>query len=171
MLKQYRMFADYNRWANDLVYTAASELTGDEFQADRGAFFGSLQRTLNHLLIADRIWMKRFSGTGDAPASLDKVLYADLPSLAEARRAEDQRIIAWVDTLDGATIDADFTYTPVTVSTVITQPLWSSITHFFNHQTHHRGQCHMMLTSFGKPSLSLDLSYYLRSDGQRWLRA
>lgn len=171
MLKQYRMFADYNRWANALVYTAAAELTDDEFQADRGAFFGSLQRTLNHLLVADKIWMKRFSGTGDAPASLDKVLHADLPSLAEARRAEDQRIIGWMETLDAATINADFTYTPVTVSTVITQPLWSGIAHFFNHQTHHRGQCHMILTSFGKPSLSLDLAYYLRSDGQRWLRA
>ncbi|QFY59647.1 damage-inducible protein DinB [Rhizobium grahamii] len=171
MLKQYRMFADYNRWANDIVYTAAAELTGDEFQADRGAFFGSMQRTLNHILVADRIWMKRFSGTGNAPTSLDHILHADLPSLTEARRAEDQRIITWVDTLDDAAIAADFTYTPVTVSTVITQSLWSGLSHVFNHQTHHRGQCHMILTGLGKPSLSLDLAYYLRSDGKRWLGA
>ena len=165
MLQQYGMLADYNRWANALVYGAASELSEAEFRNDKGAFFGSLHRTLNHLIAADRIWMKRFTGTGEAPTALDSVLFDDLASLSLARRVEDQRIVEWVRELDERALAADFTYTP------ITQPLWTSLSHFFNHQTHHRGQCHMILTALGKPSLGLDLAYFLRGDGEKWLRS
>lgn len=89
MLRHYRMFAAYNRWANAQVYAAAAELSDAEFRSDRGAFFGSLHRTLNHLLVADRIWMKRFTGTGDAPATLDAVLFEEFDALATARKAEE----------------------------------------------------------------------------------
>jgi uncharacterized damage-inducible protein DinB len=169
MLKQYRMFADYNRWANAIVYAAASELSEAEFRENRGAFFGSLQRILNHLLVADRIWMKRFTGTGDAPLALDSVLHEDLPSMLGARRIEDQRIINWLDGLDEPSLAANFTYMAIIQPIEIRQPLWSGLSHFFNHQTHHRGQCHMTLTALGKASLGLDLAYYLRADGKRWL--
>ncbi|KQV63960.1 DinB family protein [Rhizobium sp. Root1220] len=171
MLQQYEMFSNYNRWANDLVYSAASELTDAEFRDDKGAFFGSLHRTLNHLITADRIWMKRFTGTGEAPAALDSLLYDDFASLSAARHREDQRIIDWVTELDDRSLAADFTYTPITRPVEITQPLWTALSHFFNHQTHHRGQCHMTLTALGKPSLGLDLGYFLRQDGKRWLQS
>ena len=75
MLDHFRMFADYNRWANRLVYAAAAELTDAELRENRGAFFGSLLSTLNHILVADRIWMKRFTGEGDTPPSLDTTLH------------------------------------------------------------------------------------------------
>lgn len=169
MLKQYRMFADYNRWANALVYDAASELTPAEFHDNRGAFFGSLAGTLNHLVAADRIWMKRFTGQGDAPVKLNSLLHDDFASLRQARRVEDQRIIDWVNGLDESTLAGTFTYRPITQPIEITQPLWAAVSHFFNHQTHHRGQCHMTLTALGKPSLVLDLVYYLRADGKKWL--
>lgn len=65
MLDHYRMFADYNRWANQRVYAAAAELSDAQYRQDKGAFFGSLHGTLNHLLAADRIWMKRFTGQGE----------------------------------------------------------------------------------------------------------
>jgi uncharacterized damage-inducible protein DinB len=165
------MFADYNRWANGKVYAAASELTDAEYRENRGAFFGSLNATLNHILSADRIWMKRFTGSGDAPTTLDSILYEDLAGLGAAREREDSRIAEWVDTLDADALAGTFTYTPVTRPGAITQPLWPALSHLFNHQTHHRGQCHMTLTSLGKPSLSLDLSYFLHSDGKRWLSA
>ncbi|MBY4607588.1 DinB family protein [Rhizobium sp. 9T] len=169
MLRQYRMFAAYNHWANAQVYAAAAELSEPEFRSDRGAFFGSLHRTLNHLLVADRIWMKRFTGTGEAPTSLDAVLFEEFDALAVARKAEDERIIAWTGTLDETSLAANFTYSPVTQPIVMTQPLWTALSHLFNHQTHHRGQCHMTLTALGKPSLGLDLIYFLRSEGREWM--
>jgi uncharacterized damage-inducible protein DinB len=163
------MFAAYNRWANRQVYAAAAELSDAEFRSDRGAFFGSLHRTLNHLIVADRIWMKRFTGTGEAPTTLDAVLFEDRDALAAARKAEDERIIAWTGMLDERTLAADFTYVTVVQPVEITQPLSAALAHFFNHQTHHRGQCHMTLTALGKPSLTLDLIYFLRSEGREWM--
>ncbi|MBX4895097.1 DinB family protein [Rhizobium bangladeshense] len=169
MLRHFRMFAAYNRWANSLVYTAAAELGAAEFRSDRGAFFGSLHGTLNHLLVADRIWMKRFTGSGEAPAALDAILFEELDALAAARKTEDERIIAWTGTLDEASLAGNFTYVPVTQPIRVTQPLSSALAHLFNHQTHHRGQCHMTLTALGKPSLGLDLIYFLRSEGREWM--
>ncbi|KPH10593.1 damage-inducible protein DinB [Rhizobium acidisoli] len=169
MLRQYRMFASYNRWANAQVYAAAADLSDAEFRSDRGAFFGSLHHTLNHLMVADRIWMKRFTGTGEAPTSLDAILYEERHALAAARKTEDERIIAWTGVLNEARLAADFTYSPVSQPIEITQPLWTALSHLFNHQTHHRGQCHMTLTALGKPSLGLDLIYFLRSEGREWM--
>ena len=169
MLRHYRMFAAYNRWANTQVYAAAAELSDAEFRSDRGAFFGSLHRTLNHLLVADRIWMKRFTGTGEAPTTLDAVLFEELDALAAARKAEDERIIAWTGMLDERTLATNFTYVTVVQPVKITQPLSAALAHFFNHQTHHRGQCHMTLTALGKPSLTLDLIYFLRNEGREWM--
>jgi uncharacterized damage-inducible protein DinB len=163
------MFAAYNRWANTQVYAAAAELSDAEFRNDRGAFFGSLHRTLNHLIVADRIWMKRFTGTGEAPTTLDAVLFEELDALAAARKIEDERIIAWTGMLDERTLAANFTYVTVVQPVEITQPLSAALAHFFNHQTHHRGQCHMTLTALGKPSLMLDLIYFLRSEGREWM--
>ncbi|TIW76146.1 MAG: damage-inducible protein DinB, partial [Mesorhizobium sp.] len=78
----------YNQWANGRIYDAADDLNDEEFNRDVGAFFGSLMGTLNHLLAADRIWMKRFTGEGVAPTTLDAILYRALPVLRTAREAE-----------------------------------------------------------------------------------
>jgi uncharacterized damage-inducible protein DinB len=158
----FEMFAAYNRWANDAVYAAAADLTADESNRNQGAFFGSMIGTLNHLLCADRIWMKRFTGTGDAPTRLDAILHEDLASLASARKAEDERIARWIDGLTEQDLGDTFSYTPITSPEPVTQKLRTALSHFFNHQTHHRGQAHMILTSLGKPSLSLDLIYFQR---------
>lgn len=168
MLDHFRMFADYNRWANRLVYAAAAELSDAEYRQDKGAFFGSLHRTLNHILTADRIWMKRFTQQGEAPTRLDAVLHDDLAGLAAARAAEDERIIDWIDGLDQARLAAHFTYTPLTRPEKIEQRLGPTLSHFFNHQTHHRGQAHAILTALGRPSLTLDLVFFLRTEGEKW---
>jgi len=171
MLDHYRMFADYNRWANRLLYQAVGTLTDEQYREDRGAFFGSLHRTLNHILAADRIWMKRFTGTGEAPSSLDAILFKDLATLSTARVAEDERIVAWVDSLTEADLSGHFTYTPITTPVSVTQRLAPVLAHVFNHQTHHRGQSHMILTALGQPSLGLDLAYFLRSpEGEGYAR-
>ena len=91
MKSRYTMFAGYNRWANERLYEAASQLSDADYRADRGAFFKSMHGTLNHMVVADRIWMHRFTGTGDAPTQLDAILYEDFAPLRHARRAEDER--------------------------------------------------------------------------------
>lgn len=169
MIAHYHMFAAYNAWANTLLYDAAATLTPQALNEDRGAYFGSLFATLSHILVADRIWMHRFAGEGPSHKSLNEQPYSTLPQLTEARKAEDARIINWVSSLSPEMLDQPFTYTPITNPSQITHKLGPALSHFFNHQTHHRGQAHMTLTALGKPSLSLDLIYFLRSAGQQWL--
>jgi uncharacterized damage-inducible protein DinB len=169
MLKHFRMFADYNRWANNRLYAAARTLSDAEYHENKGAFFGSLHSTLNHLLVADRVWMHRFTGEGDKLSSLDAVLFDDLKGLSAARQAQDRQMVDWIDGLDEASLTRTVTYTALSAQIEISQPLGPLLSHVFNHQTHHRGQCHMTLTALGKPSLVLDLVYFLRDDGQHWL--
>lgn len=169
MLDHYRMFAAYNAWANRRLYDEVGKLDDDAYRRNLGAFFGSLHATLNHLLAADRIWLKRFTGTGDAPGSLDTILHDDFAGLWAARQAEDARLAAFIDSLTKEKISADFTYSPITSPAVVRHPLGPALTHVFNHQTHHRGQCHGMLTAVGGPSITLDLISFVRTDGSKFL--
>jgi uncharacterized damage-inducible protein DinB len=169
MHHHYRMLAAYNAWANRRLYEEVGKLDDDTYRRDLGAFFGSLHGTLNHLLAADRIWLKRFTGAGDAPTSLDAVLFADFAGLAAARREEDARLVAFIEGLTEETIAADVTYSPLTNPTIVTHPLDAALAHLFNHQTHHRGQCHAMLTMVGGPSLTLDLIFFTRTEGTEFL--
>lgn len=167
MKRHFMMFAAYNSWANRRIYEAAADLGEREFSRDTGAFFGSMMGTLNHILTGDRIWMKRFTGEGDAPASLDAILHRDLPSLAIAREIEDQRIIDWVEGLTDKDLAGRFTYMTATDMRTISQRLLPALAHLFNHQTHHRGQAHMILTVLGRPSVPLDLIYFQRTEEGR----
>jgi len=164
MKQHFSMFAAYNAWANSAVYEAAGELTQAERDRDMGSFFKSITGTLNHLLVGDRIWMKRFTGEGQAPASLDTILFADFEPLHAARIAEDKRIVDWINTLDAKALAGRFTYLTVTDMRTISQRLAPALAHLFNHQTHHRGQVHAMLTALGQPSLQLDLIYFQRTE-------
>lgn len=160
------MFAAYNQWANNRLYDAAEDLSDEEFARDTGAFFGSMMGTLNHLLATDRIWMKRFTGQGDAPAKLDAIIHRALPALRMAREAEDRRIVEWVDGLGDKDIAGRFSYLTADMRT-ISQRLTPALGHLFNHQTHHRGQAHMILTVLGRASLTLDLMYFQRAEEGR----
>jgi uncharacterized damage-inducible protein DinB len=161
------MFAAYNLWANARIYDAAADLDEEEFNRDTGAFFGSMMGTLNHVLAADRIWMKRFTGEGDAPTKLDTILHRALPGLKVAREAEDQRIMDWVEGLDDEAVAGRFTYMTVTDMRTVSQRLAPALSHLFNHQTHHRGQAHAILTVLGKEAPSLDLIYFQRTEEGR----
>ena len=167
LLQTFRLFAAYNRWANARLYDAAGLLGEDAYRRDCGAFFRSMHGTLNHILVGDRVWMKRFTGEGEHPSQLDAILFEDFAGLRQAREAEDARIIAWVQSLDEAAIEGEFTFTMITLPDTITQKLAPCVSHFFNHQTHHRGQLHMMLTVLGGPSLPLDLIYFQRTEAGR----
>lgn len=161
------MMAAYNHWANLQIYDAASELTRDEFRRDTGAFFHSMMGTLNHLLVTDRIWMKRFTGEGDAPAGLDVILFDELEPLRQAREVEDARIADWVAGMDEEALAGRFTYITVTDVRTVSQRLAPALAHLFNHQTHHRGHAHMILSVLGKIPPSLDLIYFQRTEQGR----
>jgi uncharacterized damage-inducible protein DinB len=168
MMQQYfAMFARYNAWANRRLYGRAAELPDGDYRAERGAFFGSVHGTLNHLLVTDRIWLNRFTGSGPTYRRLDLVLHEELAPLRAEREAEDARIVAWVDTLDAGKLAGSFTYTPITNPHPVTQPLAPTLGHFFNHQTHHRGQVHALLTAIGGRAAApeLDLAYFQRETG------
>ena len=163
LLQTFRLFAAYNCWANTRLYDAAGGLSDEAYKRDCGAFFKSMHGTLNHILVGDLVWMKRFTGEGEHPAELDAVLFDEFAALREARQAEDARIIDWVRSLDEAAISGEFTFTPITMPQTVTQKLAPCISHFFNHQTHHRGQAHTILSILGETPPPLDLIYFTRT--------
>ena len=164
LLQTFRLFGAYNRWANTRLYDAASALSDEAYRRDCGAFFKSMHGTLNHILVGDRVWMKRFTGEGDHPSELDAILFDDFAGLREAREAEDARILDWVQSLDQTDVEGDFTFTMITLPDTITQKLAPCVSHFFNHQTHHRGQAHTILSLLGEAPPPLDLIYFTRTD-------
>ncbi|TJX17004.1 MAG: damage-inducible protein DinB, partial [Mesorhizobium sp.] len=119
------------------------------------------------LLDADRVWMKRFSGEGDAPASIDRIVHRALSVLRLAREAEDKRIISWIDGMSEKALAGRFSYMTLSDMRTISQRLAPALSHFFNHQTHHRGHAHMILTVLGRPSVPLDLVLFQRSEEGR----
>jgi uncharacterized damage-inducible protein DinB len=165
MKPHYPMLAAYNAWANRRIYEAAARLPEADYRADRGAFFKSVHGTFNHLLVADRIWMRRFTGEGDAPGRLDAILFEDLSELRRAREAEDERIVRYVDGLSEADLAGLIRYRTITNPKDIEQLLAPALVHFFNHQTHHRGQVHCLLTGLTGDAPSLDLLLLQRETG------
>lgn len=165
MKPHFAMMAGYNAWCNERIYDVAAQLPDADYRADRGAFFKSVHGTLNHLLVADRIWLKRFSGQGEAPNRLDAILFEALPELRAARAREDERIVAYIDSLSDADLLGRIRYKTITTPMEIEQPLAPALVHFFNHQTHHRGQVHALLTGFGLEAPSLDLILFQRQTG------
>jgi uncharacterized damage-inducible protein DinB len=170
MTARYRMFAAYNRWANARLYAVASLLPDADYRADRGAFFKSVHGTLNHLLVGDRIWMRRFTGSGEMPDRLDAILHDDLASLWAARQAEDQRIIDYIEGLTPADLEKPFRFRTVVQPKLVEQDLAPALDHFFNHQTHHRGQLHCLITGMTGDAPSLDLIMFQRETGVGNLR-
>lgn len=139
----------YSRWMNDRLYDCCSKLSDAERKRDAGAFFKSIHGTLNHLLLGDRIWLGRFTGKPFAARSLDQELCADFSGLQAERRATDGAIAKWVGSLADADLAGQLTYTSLVNPARRQMPLWIAIVHFFNHQTHHRGQLTTLLSQRG----------------------
>jgi uncharacterized damage-inducible protein DinB len=161
----FLMLAAYNSWANRRVYDAAAALPDADYRADRGAFFKSVHGTLNHLLVADRIWMRRFTSEGEHPNRLDAILFEDFGELRTAREAEDARIERYIGGLSESAFAGMLRYRTITSPRDMEQPLMPALVHFFNHQTHHRGQAHCLLTGLTGAAPSLDLLVYQRETG------
>ncbi len=156
----------YNRWANRRLYETAAALTDAQFREDRGAFFGSVLGTLNHLLVADQIWLERIEGTGPKHSALNLILHDDFAALRAAREAEDERVIRVVAAQPEERFEAIFAYTN-TAGVSQELPFAPVLTHIFNHQTHHRGQAHTLLSQFGLKAPIIDFVYFLAERGSQ----
>lgn len=144
-----RTLARYNRWMNEKLYEVCAGLSDEQRKADQNAPFGSVHGTLNHLLLADRVWMGRFTGAPFIVTSLAQELYSDFDELRRERAATDSRIVDWVETLTEEQLAADFTFMSITRPDPRTMVLWFVLQHLFNHQTHHRGQLTTLLEQLG----------------------
>jgi len=134
---------------NEKLYTLCGGLSDGERKRDRRAFFRSIHGTLNHLLLADRLWLGRFQGQPFPVHSLDQELYADFDELRAERRRTDDEIDRFVARLTSDQLAATFSYRTLVDPQERSAPLWVLTTHFFNHQTHHRGQLTTLLSQCG----------------------
>jgi uncharacterized damage-inducible protein DinB len=161
-IENFRQLADYNHWANRRLYAAAMEMPDEQYRRPTGVFFGSLHGTLNHLLLTDRIWLKRLTGEGEHPNQLAALLFDNLHELARARMAEDARLSKVVNGYSDADLVAPVSY-QTTSGKPHQQLLQDILLHLFNHQTHHRGQAHACCSIVtGKEPPTLDLLMFQR---------
>ncbi|MBB3139823.1 DinB family protein [Halomonas organivorans] len=162
------LLASYNQWMNAKVYEAASRLSPEELARDRGAFFDSILGTLNHIVVADTIWLQRFAthpacvdtlreiATLPTPTRLDEVIFRDFQDLYGHRIWLDERIIHWIDGLEESDLDWVLDYHNVK-GMAASRRFSSLLLHFFNHQTHHRGQVTTLLSQAGEDVGTTDL--------------
>lgn len=158
----FETLAAYNRWANTRLYDACAGLGDAARKRDRRAFFGSIHNTLNHILVGDRLWLDRVEGIDSDAVTLDHVLFDDFDALRDARTAEDDRLDRVLADMEEERIAGDLDYRNVAGEPFRT-PMRLVWTHLFNHQTHHRGQVHGMLSHAGVSPPELDLIYYVRT--------
>jgi uncharacterized damage-inducible protein DinB len=156
------MLARYNTIANQRLYEAVGHLEDEEYRRERAASFQSVHRTLNHILLGDRIWMARFTETGyDTTPALGGELYPDFASLRTARAAEDARIETFLGSVTEDFLAREVRYVNSAGETHA-DPAGLLLAHLFNHQTHHRGQVHVMLSQTALRPPSLDMHRAIR---------
>lgn len=149
LLAHFGQCARHNRQANDRLYVACGQLSDAQRRQDLGAFFGSIHATLNHILLGDRIWLTRFTG-GSVPSSgLDAILHDDFEILRQDRQAQDRAIEDFFRSIDLDFLDGSIAYVN-NERRPFNDPVTVLVPHLFNHQTHHRGQVHAMITRFDR---------------------
>ena len=154
-----RMMARYNRWQNDALFAAADSLDDDQRKEGKGAFWTSVHGTLSHLYWADRLWMSRFgvAEAPDVPMKGSPTFVQDWNTLKRRRRELDDAITAWADGFAAGPVSGDLTWFSGVLKREVRAPLGVIIPHIFNHQTHHRGQAHALITAQGGVTLDTDL--------------
>ena len=159
----FDLLARYNAWANERLYDACARLDDAEYRAPRRSFFGSIHATLNHILVSDRLWMSRIDG---APLgyALNQILYEDFAALRAARQVQDEDFIRLVEGIAAERLDQPLDYAN-TQGVRFKTPLRLVLGHIVNHQTHHRGQIHDMLSQTAMPPPELDLIFFVRQSG------
>ena len=152
-----RLLARYNRWINERLYASAATLPDDERKRDRGAFFGSIHRTLAHILWGDRVWLGRFTGGPPAGPAYGADAYPDFDALAREREHADRDILSWAGGLDGSWLASTLEYRAASDGKLRSMPAWIAATHLFQHATHHRGQVTTLLKQAGVDPGATDL--------------
>lgn len=141
--------ARYNQWMNDKLYTACESVSEATRKEDRGLFFGSIRGTLNHILLADKIWLGRFTGEPFEVTGLDQELFADFEALRAARADTDRFIVDWAGGLTEAELGGELHYRSISNPGDKSCAMSIAVMHLFNHQTHHRGQVTAALAQLG----------------------
>jgi len=155
----FRLFAAYNRWVNERLYAVCATMPDALRKQARGAFFRSVHGTLNHLLLADRLWLGRFLDTPFEVQALSQELYADFNQLRQERAVTDEAIISLVSNLQPAELVRPLNYMSLARQAPVSLPIGLALTHFFNHQTHHRGQLTTLLSQLGYDYGDIDMIY------------
>ena len=148
--------ARYNAWANTRIYAACAGLSHEERTLDRRGFFKSIHGTLNHILLADLIYRERLEKKPTTFSRLDEILYDDFDELRSAHRKQDQWYIEFSDALDPAELDGTLSFDTVETGEYFSLQLRQCLTNLFEHQIHHRGQTHHMLSHAGIDPPPLD---------------
>lgn len=167
-ISHFQTLARYNALANRILYDACAQLPDAERKRERPAFFRSIHGTLNHIMVGDRIWLERFEGGQASSGGLDAILYEDFEALRAAREAEDRRVQNFAAGLTESFLAGAITYRN-NAGLVYEDPARLLVAHFFNHQTHHRGQVPGLLSQTQVPPPSLDMHRVLKPDAeQEW---
>ena len=159
--QHFQRFAAYNTWANARLFAALADLSENAYRQNLKGYFGSLHRTLNHLLLVDELWLDRLHLGGRPHTKLDTVLVPDFATMRKARARLDAHIETILAQQTHGFYEGLASYQTLS-GTPVTQPMAEVLTHLFNHQTHHRGQVHGMLSQLGRTPPELDFIYFSR---------
>jgi uncharacterized damage-inducible protein DinB len=151
--------ARYNQWQNSSLFREASVLDDAARKLDRSAYFKSIHGTLSHVMWDDQIWMHRFSGSPKPEGGIKDSphRYTDWNAMSAERIVMDQQIIHWAESVSAVWLAGELTWLSGATGREMSKKNWLLATHFFNHQTHHRGQVHAMLTAAGVKPDDTDL--------------
>lgn len=169
------LMATYNQWMNAKIYQAANSLSDEELAVDRKAFFGSILGTLNHLVAGDTVWLKRFATHPanylalepirqlPAPRNLNELLFSNIRELSAHRVWLDQVIVDWSRSITESDLDHILNYSSMK-GVPADKDFYGLLMHFFNHQTHHRGQVTTLLSQAGVDTGDTDLVILIPSE-------
>ena len=160
IIAYFQLLANFNAWANMKIFSACKGLDDAEYKKDRRAFFSSIHGTLNHLLVVDRAYISRIEGIDHGLKSFDQILFESLLQLEEARINEDKRLIDLVNSLSLESIHKEITYKGFETGNT-TYTINMILITLFNHQTHHRGQIHNMLSQAGIKPPQIDIPDFI----------
>ena len=160
-ITNFQLLANFNTWTNTKIFSSCKKLDDTEYKKDRKAFFSSIHGTLNHLLVVDGAYISRIEGKNHDLKSLDQILYENLFQLEEARIKEDKRLVDLVNNLSKESINKEITYKGFETGNQ-TYTINLVLITLFNHQTHHRGQIHNMLSQAGIKPPQIDIPDFLK---------
>jgi len=170
-MRHFSLMARFNEWVNRQLYDKVAALDDEAYRADTGIFFNSIHHTLNHLLVVDRLWIGRVTGTDRGIHSLDQILFEDFASLRAARETEDRGLIALLDEMPEGKIEALVQFSTIKRDRHFEARVRDLLSGLFNHQTHHRGQIYAVLQQRGMELPDVDLPFFLPEIGEARLIA